>query len=217
MMARSPTRSNQRPDTLMQDRICQVDETSCNARPDHTFGSIATGLAVQKFRRCPLCSGSRSKVGGCRRFAMQSLRIRPPKQGGHETKRSRCRNVATRRFGSGPSSSGVRQESFPPRAGGAALTHTNAPMDPAESPRGIVVGSTPSIPALKAGHRGQDPFLPASDLNAMVSGHNGLFRAQHQGATQSAIVAVWQEGPRRTVCAALHPRGRCADVRRPPH
>ncbi|WP_210205912.1 hypothetical protein, partial [Bradyrhizobium algeriense] len=39
MMARSTTRSNQRPDTLMQDRICQVDETSCNARPDHTFGS----------------------------------------------------------------------------------------------------------------------------------------------------------------------------------
>ena len=36
MMARS-TCSNQRPDTLMQDRICQVDETSCNARPDHTF------------------------------------------------------------------------------------------------------------------------------------------------------------------------------------
>jgi hypothetical protein len=23
----------------MQDRICQVDETSCNARPDHTSGS----------------------------------------------------------------------------------------------------------------------------------------------------------------------------------
>src|SRR3982074_2788799 len=41
MMARSTTRSNQRPDTLMQDRICQVEETSCNARPDHTFGSIA--------------------------------------------------------------------------------------------------------------------------------------------------------------------------------
>jgi hypothetical protein len=32
-------RSNQRPDTLMQDRICRIDETSCNARPDHTFGS----------------------------------------------------------------------------------------------------------------------------------------------------------------------------------
>jgi hypothetical protein len=40
MMARSTTRSNQRPDTLMQDRICQVDETSCNARPDHTCGVI---------------------------------------------------------------------------------------------------------------------------------------------------------------------------------
>jgi hypothetical protein len=37
MMARSKC-SNQRPDTLMQDRICQVDETSCNARPDHTSG-----------------------------------------------------------------------------------------------------------------------------------------------------------------------------------
>src|SRR6266568_2300446 len=37
MMARSTTRSNQRPDTLMQDRICQIDETSCNARPDHTY------------------------------------------------------------------------------------------------------------------------------------------------------------------------------------
>ena len=33
-------RSNQRPDTLMQDRICQVDETSCNARPDHTLGQV---------------------------------------------------------------------------------------------------------------------------------------------------------------------------------
>src|SRR2546428_9162051 len=44
MMAWSTTRSNQRPDTLMQDRICQVDETSCNARPDHTYwvnGAIA--------------------------------------------------------------------------------------------------------------------------------------------------------------------------------
>ena len=39
MMARS-TCSNQRPDTLLQDRICQVDETSCNARPDHTSGHI---------------------------------------------------------------------------------------------------------------------------------------------------------------------------------
>ena len=43
MMARS-TRSKQRPDTLMQDRICRIDETSCNARPDHTFGSKAVRL-----------------------------------------------------------------------------------------------------------------------------------------------------------------------------
>src|SRR4051812_32877869 len=33
-------------DTLMQDRICQVDETSCNARPDHTFGSEAAVEAI---------------------------------------------------------------------------------------------------------------------------------------------------------------------------
>src|SRR5215475_224013 len=37
MMARSTTCSNQRPDTLMRDRICRTEETSCNARPDHTF------------------------------------------------------------------------------------------------------------------------------------------------------------------------------------
>src|SRR6266404_7950274 len=48
MMARSTTRSNQRPDTLMQDRICQVDETSCNARPDHTFGSKPEKLNESK-------------------------------------------------------------------------------------------------------------------------------------------------------------------------
>ena len=41
MMARSTIRSKQRPDTLMQDRICRIDETSCTARPDHTFGSRA--------------------------------------------------------------------------------------------------------------------------------------------------------------------------------
>jgi hypothetical protein len=28
--------SNQRPDTLMQDRIIQIDKSSCTARPDHT-------------------------------------------------------------------------------------------------------------------------------------------------------------------------------------
>jgi hypothetical protein len=39
---------NQRPDTLMQDRICQVDETSCNARPDHTFGSCVDDARVAR-------------------------------------------------------------------------------------------------------------------------------------------------------------------------
>ena len=35
-MARSTTRSNQKPDTLMQDRTARIDETPCTARPDHT-------------------------------------------------------------------------------------------------------------------------------------------------------------------------------------
>jgi hypothetical protein len=39
MMARS-TRSNQRSDTLMQDRIGQSRQTSCTARPDHTSGHL---------------------------------------------------------------------------------------------------------------------------------------------------------------------------------
>src|SRR6185295_16110447 len=41
MMARS-RRSNQRPDTLMQDRYRQIDELSCDAWPDHTYGSITS-------------------------------------------------------------------------------------------------------------------------------------------------------------------------------
>ena len=39
MMARS-TCSNQRPDTLVQDQIRQINEPSCDARPDHTLGQI---------------------------------------------------------------------------------------------------------------------------------------------------------------------------------
>src|SRR5262245_9356688 len=46
MMARSTTCSNLRPDTLMRDRICRIEETSCNARPDHTFGSKGEELSV---------------------------------------------------------------------------------------------------------------------------------------------------------------------------
>src|SRR5258708_24879922 len=62
MMARSTTRSNQRPDTLMQDRICQVDETSCNARPDHTFGSIASvWLDHGDFRSTPVSGHSQDR------------------------------------------------------------------------------------------------------------------------------------------------------------
>src|SRR5262249_5005030 len=35
--------SNQRPDTLMQDRTsANLTKSSCNARPDHTFGSFTT-------------------------------------------------------------------------------------------------------------------------------------------------------------------------------
>jgi hypothetical protein len=40
IMAGSKMSSNQRPDTLMQDRKPTIStKTSCDARPDHTFGS----------------------------------------------------------------------------------------------------------------------------------------------------------------------------------
>jgi hypothetical protein len=42
MMARSTERSNQRPDTLVQDRRFYFDHPSCDARPDHTC--VPTGL-----------------------------------------------------------------------------------------------------------------------------------------------------------------------------
>jgi hypothetical protein len=59
MMARS-RRSNQRPDTVMQDRINQVDETSCTARPDHTVGSQAANWScLQHFRFAPKTRHSR--------------------------------------------------------------------------------------------------------------------------------------------------------------
>jgi len=43
--------SNQRPDTLMQDRIIQIDKSSCTARPDHTYGSKAKEGANAAFAR----------------------------------------------------------------------------------------------------------------------------------------------------------------------
>src|SRR6202022_3348056 len=65
MMARSTTRSNQRPDTLMQDRICQVDETSCNARPDHTLGQTEKNSPRANVFRVTPESGHRSMQSAC--------------------------------------------------------------------------------------------------------------------------------------------------------
>jgi hypothetical protein len=45
MMARSTTRSNQRPDTLMQDRICQVDQTLLQ-RAAGPYIRVKTGNAL---------------------------------------------------------------------------------------------------------------------------------------------------------------------------
>jgi len=50
MMAGS-TCSNQRPDTLMQDRIARIDETSCTARPDRTLGSFTNEAGIFPFHR----------------------------------------------------------------------------------------------------------------------------------------------------------------------
>src|ERR1700737_3208616 len=51
MMARSTTRSNQRPDTLMQDRICQVDE------PLATRGRTIHLGQKRRFASLPAISG----------------------------------------------------------------------------------------------------------------------------------------------------------------
>jgi hypothetical protein len=56
LMARSRTRSNQKPDTLMQDRISpgpRADETSCIARPDHTLGHSRRYCHVRSLVRYP--------------------------------------------------------------------------------------------------------------------------------------------------------------------
>src|SRR5215470_14043204 len=36
----------------------QIDETSCDARPDHTFGSFATDRCAMKIGPCPQCPES---------------------------------------------------------------------------------------------------------------------------------------------------------------
>jgi hypothetical protein len=53
MMARSTTRSNQRPDTLMQGRICQIDENLLHRTAGpyirvRTFGSGSEKLGLSK-------------------------------------------------------------------------------------------------------------------------------------------------------------------------
>ena len=65
MVARSTTRSNQRPDTLMQDRIRQIDETSCDARPDHTCGSNPVLRRYPRHFRLATGSGIRQVVARC--------------------------------------------------------------------------------------------------------------------------------------------------------
>ena len=74
MMARGTTRSNQRPDTLMQDRICQVDETSCNARPDHTLGQKETCRPLSRTSALPLKADSERTSRHVREVPNSSLR-----------------------------------------------------------------------------------------------------------------------------------------------
>ena len=63
MRARS-TCSNQRPDTLMQDRIARIDEISCTARPDHTCARMSPSAMCGRLLvgKCFLhaCSSGRS-------------------------------------------------------------------------------------------------------------------------------------------------------------
>jgi hypothetical protein len=58
MVARS-TRSNQRPDTLMQDRRAdRSTKPSCDARPDHTFGVTIVVVAQNSDGQLTLTVGS---------------------------------------------------------------------------------------------------------------------------------------------------------------
>jgi hypothetical protein len=102
MMARSPPRSNQRPDTLMQDRICQVDETSCNARPDHTCGSNsevrarnwAVRFTLKNRHRQPGLSGPKSAD------SVEKLENRTPPEISRQSisKRYYCRKAPQGRY-----------------------------------------------------------------------------------------------------------------------
>ena len=53
----------------MQDRIARIDETSCTARPDHTFGSKPVGYSVtatSAFASCGHSAGSALGGNGLR-------------------------------------------------------------------------------------------------------------------------------------------------------
>src|SRR5262249_19359736 len=80
MMARSTKGSNQRPDTLMQDRTAaNSKQSSCNTRPDHTLGSdagIAPSLSHVRFAsRCPIMDCSRESPS-----PSDGITVRPPSQ-----------------------------------------------------------------------------------------------------------------------------------------
>src|SRR5712664_4178533 len=89
MMARSTTRSNQRPDTLMQDRICQVDETSCNARPDHTWGQVRRQRRRARVFRFTLTADMWTNAG-FRRYGPESGSYRSGQTWRHAVLRHRC-------------------------------------------------------------------------------------------------------------------------------
>src|SRR6516162_9828787 len=87
-MARSTKRSNQRPDTLMQDRISpNSKKSSCNARPDHTFGSFAT--EIKSHVRSMPNSGARADIAGLPRRASSGL-MQSSNPGADKLRRHAC-------------------------------------------------------------------------------------------------------------------------------
>src|SRR6516162_6515093 len=110
MMARSTTRSNQRPDTLMQDRNAPRSmKFSCNARPDHTFGSNPHSARRRTWSAAIGWSGS----GQSRRFPMSAISSAIP---GHaETLRARVLSAAPNRSRAEPDRIGLPRSRGPTR------------------------------------------------------------------------------------------------------
>ena len=66
MMARSAKCSNQRPDTLMQDRTSPNSKKfSCNARPDHTLGHNQTSSYALRYVRFSIGAGWCQALSDC--------------------------------------------------------------------------------------------------------------------------------------------------------